>query len=131
MLQTKTNIGRRDRRIVIQELTNAPDAYNQPIPTWSTFASVWASVQDKGGGEGYQADQLTASRNTVFNIRYLSGVRETMRILYNSRYYNIRLVVSPDRNRSLEITAEFLDDPEDVLVAEFSALEHSSDFAIG
>lgn len=121
MLTSKTNIGVRDRRIVIQELTNAPDEYNQPIPTWSTFATVWASIDDKSGKESYQADQLTATRNTVFNIRYLSGLRETMRILYNNRYYNIELIKSPDRDRSLEVTAALLDDPEEIAGGAFSS----------
>lgn len=126
MLQTKTNIGKRDRRIVIQELTNTSDEYNQPVPTWSTFATVWASVDDKSGNESYQADQLTATRRTIFNIRYLSGVRETMRILYNNRYYNIEVIASPDRNRSLELTTALLDDPEEVVGGAFSSAYSSA-----
>ena len=118
MLQSQLNIGRLDRRIVIQELTSTADEYNQPIPTWATLATVWASVKDTSGGEGYQADQLTATRNTVFTIRFRSDVRETMRILYNYRYYNIRAIKYPDRSRSMELTAELLDDPEEVAAGE-------------
>lgn len=114
MLQHKYNIGRFDRRIVIQSKTNISDNYNQPVPTWATFATVWASVDDKSGSESFRADQLTAYRSTVFTIRYLSGLNETMRIKYNLQYYNIRMIKSPDRNRSLEVTAELLDDPEEV-----------------
>jgi len=113
MLKSKLRAGELDRRIVIQRYGSTPDEYNQSIPAWITLATVWASVEDRGGGESFQADQLTAYRNTVFTVRYLSTIREQMRILYNDRYYNIRLIKSPDRNRSLEITAEMLDDPSE------------------
>lgn len=114
MLQSKLEIGRLDRRVTIQQLTNSPDEYNQPVPTWATLATVWASVDDRSGGESFQAEQLTAYRHTVFIIRYRSGIDETMRIVYNSRTYNIRLIKNPDRRRTLEITGELLDDPEEV-----------------
>jgi SPP1 family predicted phage head-tail adaptor len=121
MLHTKYVFAKFDRRIVIQEKTNTSDTYNQPVPTWATFATVWASVDDRSGGESFQADQLTAYRNTVFTIRYLSGLNETMRIKYNLQYYNIRMIKSPDRKRSLEITAELLDDPAEVLGGGFTS----------
>lgn len=113
MLSSKEQIGKLDRKIIIQTKTNASDEYNQPISTWTTFANPWAKVQDGSGSESFQADQLTAYRDTVFTIRYLSGLNETMRILYNYQYYNIRLIKRPDRNRFVELTGVLLDDPEE------------------
>jgi len=114
MLHTKLQIGKLDRRITIQELIITADEYNQSVPTWSTLATVWASVEDKTGSESFRADQLTAYRNTVFTIRYISGIDETMRVKYNDQYFNIRMVKSPDRLRTLELTGELMDDPGEV-----------------
>lgn len=126
MLGSKEQIGKLDRRITIQSKTNAADEYNQPVPTWTTFANPWAKIEDKSGGESFPANQLTAYRSTVFTIRYISGLDETMRILYKNQYYNIRLIKKPDRDRFLELTGELLDDPEDEDGGGFS-----SGFSIG
>lgn len=112
MLQSKTQIGRRDHRIIIQTSTSTTDEYNAPSVTWSTFATVWASVEDSsfGSHERYESEQLTAIRRTTFNIRYLSGIREKMRILYDDRFYDIEYIGRPDRNRSLDLRCILLDE---------------------
>lgn len=112
MLESKTEVGRRDQRIIIQESTNSTDEYNSPVVTWSTFATVWAKVTDSspGSSERYESDQLTAVRTTTFNIRYLEGVKEKMRILYDDRFYDIEYIGRPDRKRSLELRTVLLDE---------------------
>ena len=112
MLATKTQVGKRDRLIIIQEGTNSTDDYNAPTVTWATFATVWAEVKDSQSGstERYESEQLTAVRTTTFNIRYLDGVREKMRILYDDRYYDIDFIGRPDRKRSLELRTVLLDE---------------------
>lgn len=121
MLQHRENIGRLDRRIVIQQPVNTKDEYGQETkPTWTTFATPWAKLEDKGGSESYQADQLTASRTTVFTIRWIDGLTEMMRVLYNYRYYDIQSIKNPDRKRTLEVTTLMVDDPEEVQGGAFS-----------
>lgn len=109
MLASKESIGKLDRKITIQERTTTKDAYNQDVITWSTFAEVWAEVKEYVGSEGFQANQLTVNRVDIFTIRY-KEVSETMRILYNERFYDIRSIQQPDRNRYLIIKAELLDE---------------------
>ena len=112
MLETKTEVGRRDETIIIQEGTNSTDEYNAPTVTWSTFTTTWAKVTDSNAGssERYESDQLTAVRTTTFNIRYIAGVKEKMRILYDDRFYDIEFIGRPDRNRSLELRCILLDE---------------------
>ena len=112
MLATKTTVGKRDQRIIIQVSTSTTDEFNAPTVTWSTFATVWASVADSSAGsyEKYESDQLTAVRNTMFNIRYLEGVKEKMRILYDDRFYDIEYIGRPDRKRSLDLRCILLDE---------------------
>lgn len=113
MLRSKTDIGTRDERVTIQTPAPTKDEYGQPVPGWDDFATVWAKVDDRSGGEGLQANQITAYMNTTFNIRFLEGVNETMRILRlrTGEYYNIRSIKRPDRNRSLDVSGELMDEP--------------------
>jgi len=94
---------------VIRSKTITKDEYNEDIITWATFATVRAEVKDAQGTEGYQADQLTANRTSLFDIRYLA-VTEQMQILYNDRYYEIVGIQRPDRRRSLILKAYILDE---------------------
>lgn len=112
MLESKTEVGKRDERIIIQESTSSTDEYNAPTVTWSTFATVWAKVTDSQSGstEQYESDQLTAVRTTNFNIRYVAGVKEKMRILYDDRFYDIEFIGRPDRKRTLELRTILLDE---------------------
>lgn len=112
MLESKTEVGRRDKRIIIQESVSTTDVYNAPVFTWQTLYTVWAKVTDSSAGstERYESDQLTAVRTTTFNIRYKVGVREKMRILYDDRFYDIEYIGRPDRNRSLELRTILLDE---------------------
>lgn len=114
MLQqyNKFSVGELDQTIIIQSFTTTGDEYNAPVETWSTFATVKAKVVDSQSGsrEEYQSDQLTVVRTTTFIIRYLSGVRERMRILYDDRVYDIDYIGRPDRKRSLELRTVLLDE---------------------
>lgn len=125
-----SNIGEFDVRIVIQQEVRTNDLYNQPTKTsWTTFATVWAILDDKSGSESYKADQLTAARSTLFTIRYLSGLKETMRISYNNRFYDIQYIKSPDRKRTLLVGTNLLDEADEEGGA-FVALAFTSGFQV-
>jgi SPP1 family predicted phage head-tail adaptor len=113
MLKSKVDIGTLDRRIIIQVGSNSTDVYNAPVTTWSTLTTVWAKVDDKSGfgsSERYEADQLTAIRETVFTIRYISGLSEKMRVFYNDRIYDVVYIGQPDRDRFIELKTYLLDE---------------------
>jgi SPP1 family predicted phage head-tail adaptor len=110
MLSTKTQVGKRDVRIIIQSRTLTKNDFNEDIETWATFATVWSAWKDSQGVESYQADQLTVSRTSLVDIRYLEGVTEQMRIIRDDRYYEIVGIDRPDRKRSLILKAYILDE---------------------
>jgi len=99
-------IGDLDRRIIIQNYTSSVDAHGQPIQTWTNFATVWAGVNFKGGSEGFMAEKLTATADLTFTIRYITGIDEKSRIVYNSVNYDIQTIAEVDRKRYLEISAK-------------------------
>lgn len=128
MLRTKPSTGSRDRRIKIQAPVTAKDDYNQDeITSWSDFATVWASLEDSAGSEVLQADQITAVKTTSFTIRYLDGVTEKMRVLFDGRHYDIESIQRPDRKRSLILRATMLDDETDAEVSDSGIFDETFD----
>jgi SPP1 family predicted phage head-tail adaptor len=94
-------IGKLNRRIVIQSFTDAQDDYGQPIRTWATLATLWASIYFKSGNEQFEADQKTALNEVIFTIRYRSDITEVMRVSYDSAFYDIRYIEEVNLKRYL------------------------------
>jgi SPP1 family predicted phage head-tail adaptor len=98
-------IGKMDRKIAFQVVSEPNDDFGGSTPSWTTVISCWASLTPGGGIEKDEADKVTATSPVVFGIRYKAGIDEKMRILYNSEIYNIISIAEPDRRKSLQITA--------------------------
>lgn len=100
-------IGKLDRTITIQELTQGVGSeYGEPTETWTTWATVWANVYCGGGREFEQARQITAEIDTQFQIRYITGLLPTMRIVYDGRYYDIHRIDEVGRRNRWNIWAK-------------------------
>jgi SPP1 family predicted phage head-tail adaptor len=78
--------------ITFQSATLAADANGQPIETWANvtgYVNLFTSIITTGGKEFYAAQKINAETTMLFKIRYVSGITNTMRIVYNSRNLNI------------------------------------------
>lgn len=108
MLQSKEKIGKFDRKITIQYKDIVRNRANEPEETgWLNYAAnVWCRVDEDRGVEEYRGDKETAWTLADFFIRYKLGIKEGMRILYNSRIYDIRAIIFMDRKRFMKLTAE-------------------------
>lgn len=97
--------------ITIQQRTNTRDEYGQPIPAWATFATVWAEVLDMTGREFVESQEARAAEVSVtVIIRYLAGVKPTMRIIHSSRTLQIAAVLDPEgRSRMLQLMCREVD----------------------
>ena len=103
-------IGQLDRRIILQQATTTQDIYGQLNRTWTAVATVWANVNWKGGAEGFEAEELTASTTVIFTIRYYSGLVAKDRILMGSTYYDILdVAILGNRNEWMQLTTETKD----------------------
>jgi len=101
-----------DRRIVIQNNTQSQLGNGEPVDSWSTFVTLWATAEfglKKAEGEDYEAGQLTASNTVGFKVRYYPGITEQMRISYDSTYYNITHIEEVGRERFLILKATKVD----------------------
>ena len=91
------NIGRLDRKIVIEAPTESTNTSGEWIQTWSTYHTAFANVQKAGGTETLQADKTTATNKVRFKVRFFAGITEDMRIVYNGAYYDITEIQELER----------------------------------
>lgn len=101
--------GELDRRIVIQVMTEAPDAVGQLIKTWVELATVSAKRQDLKGKERFVSPRRLATRTTTYRIRWRSGLDEKLRVLDEGSIYEVVGVAGERRQGWAELSCEALD----------------------
>lgn len=97
-----------DRRITIQTHTDTRDGAGEPVPAWTTLATVWANVLHLRGTEPFEGQQFNAQRVTVFTIRYRDDVDETMQVSFDGQTYDIEGISELGRRDGLELTTRVL-----------------------
>lgn len=88
--------GKLRHSIVIQALIEDQDEYGEATQAWETFASVRASVEPLQGREYFASQQVQAEVTTRFRIRYLAGLKPTMRVVFEGRNYDIQAILDPN-----------------------------------
>lgn len=100
------NIGRLDRRIVIQTKTST-NINGEAVESWATLDTVWATVKfpvsSIAANEGTEAGRETATTQVEFTIRYRTDVTESMRVYYQTQYYDIQRINQIGRNEMLKL----------------------------
>ena len=97
------NAGLLDTQIIIQSQTQTQDATGQPVLTWTTWNTVWADVIPIKNDEIVAADRKTETSNYRARIRYISGLTEDMRVVFNSKNYDITSINLLGRDEGWEI----------------------------
>lgn len=91
------DIGPLDRRIRIEQQGTTTDAVYGPQPgSWTTFATLWANVQEvlPSRGESVQEGIRMAERPARVRTRYVSGVTSAMRVVYLDRGNRVMKIIS-------------------------------------
>jgi len=104
--------GKLNKQISIHSLTlTRSTASGQMAQSWSTFSSsVWTGIeyvesQERFGGRTLP-ERLTKT-GLIFSIRYSTGIQENMRIVYDSKNYDIKGIENIKlQNRELKILGE-------------------------
>jgi SPP1 family predicted phage head-tail adaptor len=97
-------IGRLRHRIAIERVTETRDTDGSVIETWSTYATVQASIDPISGREYFAAQSVQADVTHRIVIRYLSGIVPKMRVKYGSRIFDILSVINvSERNGELQL----------------------------
>ncbi len=104
-----TRAGKLRHQITIQQQTTDQDVHGQTIETWTTFATVRASVEPLRGKEYFSVEQEYAQVDTRIRIRYSAGILPKMRVLFGSKLYDIKSVINvEERNFHMELMCEEL-----------------------
>jgi SPP1 family predicted phage head-tail adaptor len=87
------------RRLTLEAPAAADDGFGGRTITWSAVATLWASVEPRGGSERSDADAVAAKLTHRVTLRHRSGVSPTMRFTDGDRTLDIRAVFDPDGRR--------------------------------
>jgi len=101
------SIGEMRHRITFQKLTVTTNQSGFEVEEWQDYMTVWSEISNLSGREYYQAAAVQAEKTVKFTIRYLSGINTDMRILFDSRQYNITTIDNfKYENKFIEIKAQ-------------------------
>ena len=67
------NIGDLRTRLVLEAPSRAADGGGGASVTWSTVATVWASVRPTGGAEAYALDRVAGNVSHEIVLRYAAA----------------------------------------------------------
>ena len=99
--------GQLRKRITLQAETTATDNAGGYALVWTDIMSAWAEISPSNGNKYFVAGHLESHITHHVTMRYQSGITTNMRMIYNSRIFNIRAVLNTDEsNRWLELLVE-------------------------
>ena len=104
-------IGKMDRRVTLQALSVTKDSKGGTVKTWSTLGVVWAGVRypaTMAMNEGEEAGVETSIIPVEFTIRWRQDItiNETIRVYYQSKYYDVKRVNEIGRKEMLKLVTE-------------------------
>jgi SPP1 family predicted phage head-tail adaptor len=101
-------VGQLRHRVTIRQYTEVRDSFGGQELSWSDLAVVWAEVEHKEGGsdEGEEMQRQTAIINARFRMRYRSDIDEKMRLLWDSKLWNIKSILPDSHFSYMTIEAE-------------------------
>ena len=97
-------IGPLRHRIALQSSSGSQGEYGYTPLSFSTYATVWASVEPLNGRELLSAQQIESETTHRIRLRYLSTVTSEDRISFDSRTFEIvSLINRKEKNWMLEL----------------------------
>lgn len=98
--------GKMDQRITIQSNTSTVGPTGGVTYTWSNRATVAAQVIERGTAEYFASYGIAARAIMIFRVRWVAGVNNTDRVLFEGRAMRIKEIVALGRKAGLEIRCE-------------------------
>lgn len=93
------NISDLRHRITIQSFTKVADGQGGYTTTWADVKTVWAKIENVTGVEKVFAQRLDTNYDHKITIRYTTGISPKMRIVFDSRIFQIHSVSKVDERR--------------------------------
>lgn len=104
------NPGLMDELVTVEQYTMTTDSNTgEKLQSWTTYSTAWARIQEsESGSESVDSDRREAKQTVTFSLRYDSGITTKMRILWESKYYNIINIADLERRMYLRIQTELV-----------------------
>lgn len=83
------SIGEMRHKLRFETQTSTEDANGFIVTAWTTAFTVWGAARDVGGREFFEAAAQHMENVTTFTIRARSGINTAMRIIFQSKPYEI------------------------------------------
>ena len=98
--------GEYTERLTVKQPTSTANAETGEVTqTFSLFKKVWARRIELSARESEQYGQVVGTATHRFDIRYLSGLRQDMRLEWDGRTLDIEQIIERDRKRDMAIIA--------------------------
>jgi SPP1 family predicted phage head-tail adaptor len=93
-------------RIVIEQVTRVSDGTGGVTDNWSTFTTVWASIEPVSANQILFSEQLQQRITHRIFVRYLTGLSSDMRVAFDNRTFRVISFRNiEERKKFLEISA--------------------------
>lgn len=99
--------GKLDRRVRLERFATTLDTYNEPVKTWATLATRWASYEPLPDGERFRASETAANASARFVIRWsteVASLNPRDRLIFAGVAHEIVHVKELGRREGIEIT---------------------------
>jgi len=83
------------RRVEIKKYGTTLDEYGEPVPGWTTIATVWGDVRLLSGLETVRSNIAVSEVKASIRIRYIAGIDASMVAVVSGKTYDIEAVL-PD-----------------------------------
>ena len=84
-----SNAGSLRERVTVQQASESRNALGETVLSWATFAERWASVEGVSSRESLAYGQQQISVSHRVRLRYLTGLTQSMRIVWRGRTLEI------------------------------------------
>ncbi len=81
-------------RLTLEQPVSSPDGAGGVTITWSALKVLWARIEPKTGRETFTHDQMETVISHEITARYDAAIRPNMRLLKNSRIFEILAVIN-------------------------------------
>ena len=104
------NAGLMDELVTVEQYSMTTDSNTgEKLQSWTTYSTPWARIQEsESGSESVDSDRREAKQTVTFSLRYDSGITTKMRILWESKYYNIINIADLERRMYLRLQTELV-----------------------
>jgi len=103
-------IGEMRHRITIQRIAITTNENGYEVESPEVVKEIWAKVTNLHGKEFFAAKAVQSENTVKFTFRYISGIDQTMQIMFQDKVYNITSIDNIKyRNEYIEIQAKEVD----------------------